>query len=389
MIRPKALNISSLFTGDIDMLISPDAYLNFLLCVKNICRKDALSFYVERKKHSKLELSIFDLRSNLEVKFDLWLYLDIRFARNKKYISWSTLVDKGEIIDNAGVYSLEKNFAALFYVSHLHSKKKDLNNLEVKQRIKYFLETCPSDKVCSFLNNLNQTTYAEVYHYFLDAFYYEKTSKSLSRKIIYNLRNALLFSGACVVGPDGVGKGTIIDLLIDKTESKYYRFKKIFRKSVLYVIQHRLFRDKKDSKNVFDEKNRESLFWFSLLRGYLVIVLNLGRKRFVFDRYFYDLLIDGLRSENIAIKRGDDLNSKLRLTPSLKTIIQLDAPAIVIRARKAELADDKVDALSCLYLECAAKSYPKEFLYLNTDQSLDKINIFLEKLINERNFLNR
>jgi len=389
MIRPKALNEPSLFKGDIDMLISPDAYPDFLSCVKSVCRNNGLSFYVERKKQSKLELSIFDLSSNLEVKFDLWFFLDIRYGRYKNYISWQTLESKDLIIENDKGYFLEKSFAAIFYVSHLHSKKKDLSNKEVQTRIAYFLATKPSDDACFYLNNLNQNTYSKVYSYFLNNNYYESSLRPIFRKFNYELSALFQFSNACVIGPDGVGKGTIIDLILGKTASQYYRYKKTFRKSLLYIIHHLAFRDKSDSKNVYDEKNRKSLFWFSLFRSYLVILLNLGQKRLIFDRYFYDLLIDGLRSENIQIKKGEDLNAKLKFIPKLKTIIQLDAPAQVIRARKAELADDKVDALSDLYLECAIYSRSKYFLYLNTDQDLGNISTFLEKLINERNFLKR
>ena len=389
MIRPKALHDTSLFVGDIDMLISPDAYLNFLLCVKNICRKDGLSFYVKRKKHSKLELTIFDLSSDLTVMFDLWFYLDVRYGKNKKYISWETLIDKHAIIEESGRFSLEKDFSALFYISHLYSKKKDLSNKEVQARVTYFLNTEPSEKICLYLQNLNEDTYSKVYDYFLKQGYYDGTTASLTRKLMFKLSSVGQFSNACVVGPDGVGKGTIIELLLERTASKYYRFKKTFRKSLLYILQHSLLRNKKDSKNVFDEKNRKNLFWFSLSRSYLVMLFNFGRKRLIFDRYFYDLMINGLRSESIKMEKGDDFESKLKWAPKLKTVIQLDAPANVIRERKAELPDDKVDALSCLYLECAVSSHPKEFLYLNTDQSLDNIKDFLEKLINERNFLKR
>lgn len=389
MIRPKNLDLSSLLVGDIDLLVSPEMYLYFLKAVKDVCREDGLSFYLKRKKHSKVEMLVFDIKTKLTICFDLWFLLDVRFGRKKSYMSWEILSSNGCILKDEGGYFLEKDFSALFYISHLKSKNKNINNPEVIERVKFYLSLGLSEDVVFYFENLNEETYSKVFSYFLARKLFEPPFKIIKRKFIYETGSMLSFPAACVIGPDGVGKGTIIDLLITNTSSKYYRFKKTFRKSFFYMLQHSLLRSKNESKNVFDEKNRRNLFWFSLLRGYLIMFFHLGRKSLIFDRYFYDLMLDGLRSESIRIQKGDDFMSKLKWAPKLKTVIQLDAPAKVIRERKAELADDKVDALSNLYLECSAKSNPKEFLYLNTDQSLDNIKVFLEKLINERDFLKR
>jgi thymidylate kinase len=161
------------------------------------------------------------------------------------------------------------------------------------------------------------------------------------RARLRHARRARVATGiVAVTGPDGAGKGTVIAHLrsVLTCPSTEVRFKNLFRHHPLYkVLLARHRRRPGEEKNQWDERHARSLF--SLARHawpLLRLRAALGRVLWC-DRYWHDLLFEGLRLREDAP----------RLTPAWRTYVarlpvpgwhlHLDAPDGVILARKDEL----------------------------------------------------
>jgi thymidylate kinase len=192
-------------------------------------------------------------------------------------------------------------------------------------------------------------------------------------------------SFVAVVGPDGVGKTTFIELL--KYEIARLMVKdsdsvvvKHFRPNVFPNIRKLLAHRSYDpSKEAFHEPHRAqpvgalssiarlAYYWLDYIFGYVVEIRSacIAGQVFIFDRYFYDFVVDPRRSRIC-------LPSWLRkafllMTPQPDLVFFLDCDAETVFARKQELTLKEIERQLGEYRKLAA-ALPQRFVRIDARQ---------------------
>ena len=149
-----------------------------------------------------------------------------------------------------------------------------------------------------------------------------------------------------VLGPDGVGKST----MLDRVERE---LAPAFRRTARFHLRPRFGRSKgpdsvctdphaPSSYGIVRSSAKLVLWWSDYTIGYARAVLPrlIGSSIVLFDRYYYDLTVDPRRYRYggpIPLARAVG-----RLLPKPDLLILLDAPAELVRARREELPLDEI-----------------------------------------------
>ena len=311
-----------------------------------VCSKNSFNFCIRRRKKEKINLNIYLGSGEEFIDFDLWTELDVKdsgFPRGT-FISWSDLESSGLIINDSGRFFLDNNFSAMYYMSHLYSKRKNINDHSVKRRIDYYRNL---DGLSSFshslLWNVNNKSMQKANREMSSLGLFSHSRMYRLKKLFYRSIKKLEARSnmVAVIGPDGVGKTTIINRFCMCRDAESFRFKRLFRRRVLYkvVFSFNLKKEEKKygqplEKNQFDDLNNLTLFWISLIPGYLLSFFSRVGKMKVLDRYYIDLLMSGVRFEDKDVKVNNSSGTLINIAPSTKCIIQLDAPSDIIKKGK-------------------------------------------------------
>jgi len=175
-----------------------------------------------------------------------------------------------------------------------------------------------------------------------------------------------------VLGPDGVGKSTVLEGLAAE-------FVVPLRRRYLFHWRPQLLAKRKDNRPVTDphgQSPRGSLasmayltaFFADCWAGYLFVIKpRLVRSGFVqFDRYFHDVLVDPRRYRYGGPKWFAALLSRLLPEPDL--VIVLDANEDLIFSRKTELTRAEIQRQRQAYAELRFQRAKK--VYVRTDSGI-------------------
>jgi len=184
-----------------------------------------------------------------------------------------------------------------------------------------------------------------------------------------------------VAGPDGVGKTTFIELLRDQLAKIFVKEKKDicvehFRPKIIPSLKQ-LFSGKNydESKEEFTKPHRAkpanllssfiriNYYWIDYILGYFLRIKFLcsNGKICIFDRYFYDFIIDPYRSR---IKLPEIIRKFYwRITPKPDLIFLLVCDKDTIYKRKQELTKDEIERQLDKYKSLAKTS--QRFRILN------------------------
>lgn len=232
-------------------------------------------------------------------------------------------------------------------------------------------------------------------------FYIQK----INRIIFFYRHYAKTFA---VMAPDGTGKTTFLDALIDKLNYYYIntmednRFHVYhFRPSVLpnlgavgekagVMKQDTNFTNPHRNKpaNPFSSLVRISYYTLDYIFGWQKCVRNdVHYDRYsVFDRYSYDFIVDPLRTKLNLPKWVRKFF--VGLTPQPKIVFFLSASPSIVFARKQELTLDEIERQSKEYLSLA-NSNKKRFKIINAEKTPDQmanealkiiVDLYTEKL---------
>lgn len=203
-----------------------------------------------------------------------------------------------------------------------------------------------------------------------------------------------------VLGPDGVGKTTLLQLVLEKTSDKilYKRFKKIVRRSLLYNITYPITRyllkkklGFKPEKDQHDDTYPTLIVLCGIFYYPYLIFKSLLQKNFVFvDRFFQDYLLKDISFMKKETTLRENWKSYLTFIPRSSCVIHLDAKEDIILSRKEELSKDDIKKYRelnfIMYLEKPSMLY----VYINTGKdikycksvlkySLKKLDMFKSK----------
>lgn len=183
-----------------------------------------------------------------------------------------------------------------------------------------------------------------------------------------------------IIGPDGVGKTTILESLIkhSSVDSGLFRFKKSYRVSPLFYILYPLFwlilklkrRGEVDKLEV-DERFAPIIFFIALfMYPFRALKYKLKNKTMFSDRYFYDFMFDNILFNQENPKLRDIYKLYLHFTPLAYFIIHLDAPNETILSRKKEMRSIGMDIYrEGMFKLCTTHNVPF-YIYINTTNTI-------------------
>jgi thymidylate kinase len=206
-----------------------------------------------------------------------------------------------------------------------------------------------------------------------------------------------------VVGPDGVGKTTFIEELARRLSEVMVKDAQAivilhFRPHILPNLKA-LFSGKSydQSTEEFSKPHRGqpagalgsllrlTYYWFDYVIGYWLHVRSgcLRGKIYVFDRYFYDFIVDPRRSR-LKLPHAVRV-AFLHVTPQPDIVFFLDCDSSVVYARKQELAHEEIDRQLSEYRQMAKLSRTR-FVRLDALQSPAEICTMAVKSFIEQNY---
>lgn len=411
-IRYKAIDEDNIYKGDFDLFVAKENLDKILEIIFEICSLNNINFYIDSRKYGKTKVVLFGAEQK-KVVLEIWNFLDVKDVKGKisKFINPN--LTKQFIIKENDQFKFDLEIEALYYVSHLYSKSKDLTNVDVKNRLEYYvsklkkLETCK----CNFIITLCESLLFEevsikeasikVNSYLVEIGFFDYNALfsrfSLTTRIKMEINKVyakfLVFTNIVpVVGPDGVGKTSVIEKAIqDSGNFRYYRFKKMYRKSFIYEIVHKVYKMKLNAKKMSFAKNEiddKMAIWNLLISvlNYPILFLYsvIGRKRILSDRYFYEFLFSDLRDLTKTAYLNIYVRYLVKCIPNSYVFVHLDCDTDIILVRKNELSRNNIDFFRTHMFKIILMQKPMIYAYINTANNLNVNNNNLIDILNLR-----
>jgi thymidylate kinase len=178
-----------------------------------------------------------------------------------------------------------------------------------------------------------------------------------------------------VLGPDGVGKSTLVKKLVERLAPAFRRHRVFHWRPMVIAARKKVVSAIQDPH---DEPPRGTIasilqlcvFFVDYWLGYLLITRKLLARSglVVFDRYFQDLLVDPARYRYGGPIWLAELLSHLVPPPDLLFLV-LDADEEVIFSRKREVDSEELRRQRAGYRKLTASK--EDAMLIKTDQSLD------------------
>lgn len=350
--------------GDYDYLMPAFSYPVFVQILHIQAYKFNASFSINSSNPNKIQIIIHlpELLKNIHI--EIWTELEIKdpLKRFSRFIPWSNIQDI--LIKENGEFKFPIEFEATYYLSHLYTRKKNLENIEVEKRIFYYsqevkhiaeltglFDSLHKSGVCDCALKANEILFkmgyiikvgfiGRMYRDFL--YFIEKSDIRANRS---NLRKASIIT---FTGSDGVGKTTVMNSWQMKhNKYKIIRFKNLFRHHPFYKPIAFYFKtinnsEKSLEKNIFDEKHGSKFYYLAKNSWALIKLLSIFGQKFLVDRSFSDLLFKDIRSSDSNHFLVDNWQNLAAKTPLVNWHIHLDAPNDVIFSRKKEISESSL-----------------------------------------------
>ncbi len=231
-----------------------------------------------------------------------------------------------------------------------------------------------------------------IYFYLTDPSLINEIDKQNYLKIVEKYKKLKIFP---VIGPDGVGKTTLLTNSIDINEKEflYKRFKKIVRRSfiynLVYPITKTILKRKLEEKPLKDQHD-DVYYFLAVLSGLLyypyLVYNSYVRKKVIFiDRFFNDYLLQNISFLDKKTKIRTNWKKILNYIPKVYWKIHLDAKAQTILLRKNELTKRDIKKYRNLNFKIYLEKPSILYTYINTEQDLENCkNVLLSTAINAK-----
>jgi len=362
--------------ADVDALVDPTRRDDLLRGLLAWAADHGLSVTCDRTHGPKLGITIHDGGRDRDYALEIWSHIEVKdpAGRGARAIPWERLAPHRERPD----------LLPLLYLGHLATKGKDPAHPSVRARLEHWQDVPgPGEQMAALL--AGTTTVAEAAAWanarLLDLGILPPASTAdtvahRARARARHARRARVATGiVAVTGPDGAGKGTVIGHLRAtlSRRSSEVRFKNLFRHHPGYkVLVARHGRAPGEEKNQWDERHARSLF--ALARhGWPLLRLRAALGRVLWcDRYWHDLLFEGLRLRQDTPRLTPDWRRNLARLPIPGWHLHLDAPDAVILSRKDELPAAALPVYRAGMIDLMLAADEPLFTVLNTGGSLEE-----------------
>ncbi|MDY7027999.1 MAG: hypothetical protein SVR04_06855, partial [Spirochaetota bacterium] len=394
--------------GDHDFIIPPEAGEEVLDTLFAVCSERACSFLLNRKKSSKVKAVLYDNSTRASTVLEFWTCLEVgNDPAVARRIEWEK-IEPYVTSDNDG-YFLDISFEALYYLSHLLTKRKRLDEGSVGRRVEYYrvhegveapvrelyAELAGSRDIAAVGRKANELMKLRG---ILDAGRgmpagFRKLGKIPRRLGEVFFRKNGVNHIMTVLGPDGVGKTAVIDGIEENLGDKVstYRFKNYYRSAILYRLLYPVVKgyiERRDNKtykrNQIEEMFSYQLYLLSVIRYRLNIGRFFTRRIQLTDRYFFDYILSGSRLNHGEIRRHPAWRKMLAMVPRTLAVIQVDADNEIIHSRRSEISSEHMDAFRAEYFFLSMRSRSNFYVYLHNggpiQDTIDTIMTIIKRM---------
>jgi len=411
-IRFKPLDDQALFDGDYDFVIAPSSVSEALRVTREVLTRHGIDFAIYRRKFGKIRLAILSDDKSKQLVVEFWRELETRNLPGAyPAVSWESLEPYIESDpDSLTGYRIAPDIEAAYYLCHLLEKNKQVDQGMVPIRLRLYRELgALSDEIATLVASIK--TNADIAVAAFSARDYLARKNIILRKkgvlaalytignrlpyTLFKLRLSMAGSHRFIdfIGPDGVGKTSLIEAAAGKTfpSGKYFRFKKTYRKSISYSIAHPILKriyqarhQEKLAKNQIDDMSSGLLFYISIVGIFWrnLVCLLIGRL-YLSDRSPADLLVTGYRFNDKNIAMRPSAIRDIRFMPTSRAVVHLHAPVETITARKQEMNEQQINQYQASIFNVYLIKAPPTYICINTDCSIEQSMLALNKLINK------
>lgn len=385
--------------SDIDIVIDSNSFVSILILMKNFAKQHDL-WITQCLKHECVAY-YFTISWKSKSGEMLSINPDIcsSYYRNgRKYLDADELINS--CIEAVGYKGELKGFnipAPCAEFSYYFAKKIDKGELTSKHvthlkdqwrsdpagssmKIHRLFPCDISDEIVELISTGNWSSIVQRIEKYRNSLHSHNTIKINDRLRDVKRKIGRIFNptGLCVVflGPDGSGKSSVIDEVLPVIEPLYRKKKYIHLRPKLG------YNDSRSSGQVTNPHAQEPrsiavsllkiiYFFFDYTFGYFLKIrpMLVRSTCVVFDRYYYDLLVDPRRYRYGAPMSFASLVGKLIPKPDL--IILLDAPADVLQKRKQEVPYQESSRQRDEYLKLV--QIMDNGVVIDASQPLDKV----------------
>jgi|SRR5690554_339456 len=411
-IRFKPLDDQAIFEGDYDFVIAPASVPEALRATREILTQHGIDFAIYRRKPGKVRLAILSSDKSKQVIIEFWQELETsKLPGTASAILWQDLEPYIQIDpDSITGYRMAYDVEAAYYICHLLEKNKRIDQGLAPTRLRLYRESnALSDEIATLVTSVKSNAdiakaAASARDYLINQNIVRRqadittTLGNIVKKLpyaLFKLRLSIARSHRFIdfIGPDGVGKTSLIEAAAGSIfpSGRYFRFKKTYRKSVLYAVVHpvlkRCYQEKNEgklAKNQIDDMSSGFLFYIAIIGIFWrnLVSLLIGRI-YLSDRSPADLLVAGYRFDNKKIAMRPSAVKDIRFMPTPRAVVHLHAPAEVITSRKKEMNEQQINQYQASIFDVYLIKTPPIYICINTNCSIEQSMQALNKLINK------
>lgn len=266
-----------------------------------------------------------------------------------------------------------------------------IDKVIVNNILRIIFENCSANEYCFSINREN---YGQI-----KVNIFEKNSSSivsfnfftevtnnldsvLEKKYKKNIDNLQKRKIIPVIGPDGVGKSTLLEEVIELLDEKVFfkRFKKVVRHSIIYNIFHPMNKNnvRKIVGKISIKNQHDDIHYLLCILGalsaypYLIFQTLLKKRTVLLDRFFYDYFLENISFMNKTTILRKNWKSLIKMIPRTYALIHLDANSEIVLSRKQELSADDIDKYRTLNFTLYLEKPSVVYLYVNTALRLEQ-----------------
>lgn len=410
---------------DVDIVIEPGKYKIVSNLIKDEMKSCEIVFYQVVQFDRMRCWYIMDYKLNFSIHLDI---IENEVYKGFEFYSFAELYNNTVKYKNFYVLNREydillllvQNLVAYKSLKEQYRKKVQLIYPKIKNRIdnnlKSFwgeklgyriikdLETNNFDNIISYSKDLEKAALKRIFQQKT-----LKTIKNISRFLLGKFYRIIIcprkfWRFIAVEAPDGTGKTTFIDALIEKMQF-YYNSPKSrfcvhhFRPEMLPNLgavgeKAGIAKQDKDFTNPHRAKTagkissllRMTYYWFDYILGvpyFLRKEVQYGHYT-IFDRYIYDFLIDPKRSRINLPYSLRKLYSKFVIEPQIVFVLYADTD--VIYKRKQELTKEEIERQLLEFKKLEKEG--ERFVFINANRSVNEMVSEASRLILEK-FMDR